>query len=78
MRMTVELSHKKVWLRARQLFNLNFDRKLNKVFGIESSLSIDWWLRENVVKKWNFFSLTIINYSFLLSYLETMMSPSLV
>ena len=54
-KMTTELSHKKVWLRAMQ-FNLDLDRKLNKVLGIKSPLSIDWWLHDSLVEKCNLFS----------------------
>ena len=54
-RMTAELSDKKVWLRATQ-FNLNLDRKLSMVLQIDSPLSIDWWLHEALVQKSNVFS----------------------
>ena len=49
-RMIAELlSHKKLWLRASQ-FNLNLDRKMNKVLGIKAPLFIDWWLHESLAE----------------------------
>ncbi len=49
-RMTATLAHKKLWLRVTR-YNLDKDRKLAKLLGIQNPRTLEWFLHEALIER---------------------------